>query len=67
MGVVQLLVNISDADAFQPSGRAIVTARKLRLLHAGVRSMTGRHSPGPKAFLDAVVADPRGQPILTSV
>ncbi len=46
MGVVQLLVNISDADAFQPNGRAIVTARKLRLLHAGVRSMTGRVPAG---------------------
>ena len=45
MGVVQLLVNISDADAFQPDGRAIVTARKLRLLHAGVRLMAGRYRP----------------------
>ena len=46
MGVVQLLVNISDADAFQPNGRAIVTAQKLRLLHAGVRTMVGRDRPG---------------------
>jgi hypothetical protein len=45
MGVVQLLVNISDADAFEPDGRAIVTAQKLRLLHAGVRSMVGRYRP----------------------
>jgi hypothetical protein len=45
MGVVQLLVNISDADAFQPAGRAIVTAQKLRLLHAGVRSLTARYRP----------------------
>lgn len=40
MGVVQLLVNISDPDAFGADGRAIVTARKLRLLHAGIRMLT---------------------------
>jgi len=45
MGVVQLLINISDADAFQPRGRAIVTAQKLRLLHAGIRAITARHRP----------------------
>ena len=45
MGVVQLLINISDADAFQPHGRAIVTAQKLRLLHAGVRAIAGRYRP----------------------
>jgi hypothetical protein len=45
MGVVQLLVNISDADAFQPEGRAIVTARKLRLLHAGIRAIAGHRRP----------------------
>src|SRR4029078_8829490 len=45
MGVVQLLINISDADAFQPRGRAIVTAQKLRLLHGGRRAITARHRP----------------------
>ena len=45
MGVVQLLVNVSDADAFQPHGRAIVTARKLRLLHAGIRAIAARRRP----------------------
>ena len=45
MGVVQLLVNISDGDAFQPNGRAIVTAQKLRLLHAGVRRLARRYRP----------------------
>ena len=39
MGVVQLLIDISDADAFKPGGRAIVTAQKLRLLHAGIREI----------------------------
>jgi len=46
MGVVQLLVNISDGDAFAASGRAIVTARKLRLLHAGIRVLTDRYRKG---------------------
>ena len=45
MGVVQLLINISEADAFQPRGRAIVTAQKLRLLHAGIRAIAGRYRP----------------------
>lgn len=45
MGVVQLLLNISDGDAFGPAGRAIVTAQKLRLLHAGVRAITARYRP----------------------
>jgi hypothetical protein len=46
MGVVQLLLNLSDADAFGPSGRAAVTAQKLRLLHAGVRALAGRYRAG---------------------
>ena len=45
MGVVQLLVDISDADAFATNGRAIVTAQKLRLLHAGIRAITPRYRP----------------------
>jgi hypothetical protein len=43
MGVVQLLVNISDGDAFLGDGRAIVTAKKLRLLHAGIRVLTDEY------------------------
>ena len=51
MGVVQLLINISDEDAFGPGGRAVVTARKLRLLHAGVRTVAARYRPGyPERF-----------------
>ena len=45
MGVVQLLVNISNPGSFQPQGRAILTAQKLRLLHAGVRTMVPRYRP----------------------
>ena len=45
MGVVQLLVNISVVDAFQPQGEALVTAQKMRLLHAGIRAMTAKYRP----------------------
>lgn len=37
MGVTQLLVNISLANGFGPRGEALVTAQKMRLLHAGIR------------------------------
>jgi hypothetical protein len=46
MGVIQLLVNVSSKGAFEPAGRAIVTAQKLRLLHAGVRTLVPRFRPG---------------------
>lgn len=39
MGVLQLLVNITSRDAFAPGGLGVVTAQKLRLLHAGVRTI----------------------------
>jgi hypothetical protein len=45
MGVVQLLLNVSDETAFAPNGRAVVTARKLRLLHAGVRHVAAKYRP----------------------
>ena len=43
MGVVQLLINISDTGAFAPEGRAVITALKLRLLHAGIRTIVPRY------------------------
>lgn len=49
MGVVQLLVNVSDAHAFGAHGRAVVTAHKLRLLHAGIRALTYQCRPGFEA------------------
>lgn len=39
MGVVQLLLNISVAKGFEPGGEALVTAQKMRLLHAGIRRL----------------------------
>jgi uncharacterized protein (DUF2236 family) len=46
MGVIQLLVNVSNPGSVEPDGKAIVTAQKLRLLHAGVRTMVPRFRPG---------------------
>lgn len=42
MGVVQLLVNVSRPGSFEADGKAIVTAQKVRLLHAGVRTLVPR-------------------------
>ena len=55
MGVVQLLLNISDGDAFAPKGRALVTAQKLRLLHAGVRRITAQYRAHYEAAYGAPV------------
>lgn len=46
MGVIQLLVNVSSKGSFEPDGRAVITAQKLRLLHAGVRTLVPRFRPG---------------------
>jgi len=45
MGVLQLLVDISQAHAFLPDGAATVAAQKMRLLHAGVRRVVPRYRP----------------------
>jgi hypothetical protein len=45
LGVLQMLVNIGSSHGFGPSGKALVTARKLRLLHAGVRTLVPRYRP----------------------
>ena len=49
LGVLQMLVNISAPGAFAPGGRAVVTAQKLRLLHAGVRRIVREKNPGFEA------------------
>jgi hypothetical protein len=46
LGTLQTVVNVSTCRGFQRGGRAIVTAQKLRLLHAGVRALTPRARPG---------------------
>lgn len=45
MGVLQLLINLGNHDAFVPGGLAVVTAQKMRLLHAGIRLMVPRYRP----------------------
>lgn len=49
LGVLQMLVNISKKDAYRDGGRAVVTAQKLRLLHAGVRHIVRTRLPGFEA------------------
>jgi hypothetical protein len=44
LGVLQMVVDVTTVRGFEPSGNAIVTAQKLRLLHAGIRHVT-RISP----------------------
>lgn len=45
MGVLQLLVDISQTRAFEPGGAATVSAQKMRLLHAGIRGLVPRYRP----------------------
>jgi hypothetical protein len=45
LGVLQMIVNVTSANGFDPEGKAIVTAAKLRLLHAGVRRIVRHNIP----------------------
>lgn len=45
LGVLQMVVNVTARGGFAPNGSAVITAAKLRLLHAGVRSLTRRYLP----------------------
>jgi len=45
MGVLQMVVNVGSRGGFDAGGQAIVTAQKLRLLHAGVRHVADRVLP----------------------
>lgn len=45
LGVLQLLVDISQRSAFEPQGAATVAAQKMRLMHAGVRRLVPRYRP----------------------
>jgi hypothetical protein len=49
MGVVQMLVNVSGPQAFDGERVALSTAQKLRLLHAGVRTVVPRYRPDYEA------------------
>jgi hypothetical protein len=62
LGVLQMLVNVGSSHGFGPSGKALLTARKLRLLHAGVRTLVPRYRPdaaarfGPPVNLEDMLA-----------
>ena len=45
LGVLQLVVNITSHDSHCHQGYGFVTAQKLRLLHAGIRSIVPRIRP----------------------
>lgn len=45
LGVLQMIVNVAATDGFASNGKAIVTAAKLRLLHAGVRRIVRHQEP----------------------
>lgn len=45
LGVLQMVVNVTSREGFAPEGKAVVTAAKLRLLHAGVRNIARRRLP----------------------
>ncbi len=45
LGTLQTVLNVSCAGGFQHGGHAVITAQKLRLLHAGVRYLTDRYRP----------------------
>ena len=45
LATLQTVVNVSSCHGFQPGGRAVITAQKLRLLHAGIRHLTHKYRP----------------------
>jgi hypothetical protein len=44
-----MVVNVTSPGGFEPDGKALVTAAKLRLLHAGVRNLVRRRIPDYEA------------------
>jgi hypothetical protein len=45
LGVLQMLVRVCSVDGFSPGGEVIITAQKMRLLHAGIRNLVSRRRP----------------------
>lgn len=45
LGVLQMVINVSEKGAFDATGKAIITVPKIRLLHAGVRRIVQAHLP----------------------
>ncbi len=45
LGVLQMVVNVTSPGGFEQNGKALITAAKLRLLHAGVRHLVRQRTP----------------------
>jgi hypothetical protein len=45
LATLQMVINVTTSRGFQPGGKAVITAQKLRLLHAGIRRLTDRYRP----------------------
>lgn len=45
LATLQLVLNVSSCTGFGPNGRAVISAQKLRLLHAGTRYITRKARP----------------------
>ena len=45
LATLQTVINVSSCHGFQHGGRAVITAQKLRLLHAGIRHLTRKYRP----------------------
>ncbi len=45
LATLQTVINVSSCRGFQHGGRAVITAQKLRLLHAGIRHLTRKYRP----------------------
>jgi hypothetical protein len=45
LATLQTVLNVSSCHGFEHGGRAVITAQKLRLLHAGIRFLTCRYRP----------------------
>ena len=46
LGVLQMLVRVCSVHGFSPGGSVVITAQKMRLMHAGVRTLVPGHRPG---------------------
>ena len=49
LGVLQMVLDVADEGGFEPEGKALCVAAKLRLLHAGLRPLVRHHLPGYEA------------------
>lgn len=50
LGVLQMVVNMMAPGAYRPTGKAVLTAQQMRLMHAGVRRFAREHWDGGAAY-----------------